>query len=78
MYFTASTFVTLQLHVCIMKVILCHLQKNVSAKIAKYAPNLMPSLKTNPEIPLKHIGRCIQILANLSNYVLIKIHFNYW
>ena len=44
MYFTASVFVTLQLHVYIMKVLLCHLQTKIctySAKMAKYAPNCM-------------------------------------
>ena len=35
MYFTASIFVTLQLHVCIMKEILYYLEKKISAKIAK-------------------------------------------
>ena len=29
-------------------------------------------------MPLNHIGCCIQILANLSKYASIKLHFNNW
>ena len=37
----------------------------------------LSSLTTIPWlIALNHIGRCIQILANLSNYASIKLHFN--
>ena len=37
----------------------------------------MSSLKTIPGIiTLNHIGCCIKILANLSNYASIKLHFN--
>ena len=82
MYFNASVFVNLQLHVCVMELILCHLQKkffqNGKTSTKLHGIPLMFSWEAISGIPLNHIGRCIQILANLSNYALIKLHFNNW
>ena len=74
MYFTTSIFVTLQLHVHILKVILCHLpKKKFLTKWQNKHQIACRVTKTISGIPLNHIGRCIQIL---ENYATIKLHFN--
>ena len=71
MYFTASIFVNLQLHVCIMKVILCHLQKKISAhKIACRAKNQFQGYLSNTmSVASKFLQTC-QTMHRLS-YILI-------
>ena len=50
-----------------------------SVKRIKWTTNCMSSLNTINEIlPFNHIGCCIQLLANLSNYASIKLHFKNW
>ena len=69
--------ISLQLHVHIINLILCHLQKLLFLPkgLNSIGNKLHVEFKDNP---LNHIECCTQLLANLSNYASIKLHFKNW